>query len=129
MGIGINRPNPTNPHVRRNVTMATTYKVLGQVAPSATTATTLYTVPSATQTIVSTMSVCNRTAGELTFRIAIRPSGATLANLHYIAYDAKVAANDTTFITVGATLSTTDVITVYASSADLSFTAFGSEIA
>lgn len=109
--------------------MATTYKVLGQVAPSATTATTLYTVPSSTQTVVSTIGVCNRTGSELSFRIAIRPAGETLATKHYIAYDAKVSGNDSTFITVGATLDATDVITVYASTADLSFTAFGSEIA
>ena len=109
--------------------MATTYKVLGQVNPSATTNTTLYTVPSSTQTIVSTISVCNQTQGELSFRIAIRPTGAALAAQHYIAYDAKVAGNDSTFITVGATLGATDVITVYASTANLSFSAFGSEIA
>lgn len=109
--------------------MATTYKVLGQVNPSATTATTLYTAPASTQVIVSTISVCNLTAGELSFRIAIRPGGEALATKHYIAYDAKVAGQDSTFITVGATLSATDVITVYASSADVSFSAFGSEIA
>ena len=109
--------------------MATTYKVLGQSAPSATTATTLYTVPSATQTVVSTISVTNRSGGELSFRIAIRPAGESLANKHYSAYDAKVTGNDTTFITVGATLGAADVITVYASTTDLSFTAFGSEIA
>jgi len=108
--------------------MPTAYKVLGQVAPSATTATTLETVPSATQVIVSTISVCNRAATAATFRIAVRPAGATLANEHYIAYDASIAANDSTFITVGITLATTDVITVYASSANLSFGAFGSEI-
>ena len=109
--------------------MATTYKVLGQSNPSATTNTTLYTVPSSTQTIVSTISVCNQTQGELTFRIAIRPAGEAIAAKHYIAYDAKVAGNDTTFITVGATLGAADVITVYASSASLSFNAYGSEIA
>jgi len=108
--------------------MPTAYKVLGQVAPSATTNTTLETVPSATQAIVSTISVCNRAATAATFRIAVRPAGATLANEHYIAYDASIAANDSTFITVGITLATTDVITVYASSANLSFGAFGSEI-
>ena len=108
--------------------MPTTYKVLGQVAPSATTATTLDTVPSATQAVVSTISVCNRAASAATYRIAIRPAGATLANEHYIAYDSTVAANDTTFITVGITLAATDVITVYASSANLTFNAFGSEI-
>jgi hypothetical protein len=106
----------------------TTYKVLGQVAPSATTNTTLETVPSATQVVVSTIAVCNRGATSATYRIAVRPAGATLANEHYIAYDAPLAANDSTFITIGITLGATDVITVYASSANLSFSAFGSEI-
>jgi hypothetical protein len=108
--------------------MPTTYKVLGQSAPSATTATTLDTVPSATQCVVSTISVCNRAATAATYRIAIRPNGATLANEHYIAYDAPIAANDSTFITVGITLGAADVITVYASTANLSFSAFGTEI-
>ena len=108
--------------------MPTAYKVLGQVAPSATTNTTLETVPSATQAVVSTIAVCNRAATAATYRIAVRPAGATLANEHYIAYDSTVAANDSTFITVGITLAATDVVTVYASSANLSFSAFGSEI-
>ena len=108
--------------------MPTTYKVLGQVAPSATTATTLDTVPSATQCVVSTIAVCNRAASAATYRIAIRPGGATLANEHYIAYDSTVAANDSTMLTIGITLGAADVITVYASTANLSFSAFGSEI-
>ena len=108
--------------------MPTTYKVLGQVAPSATTATTLDTIPSATQAVVSTIVVCNRAATSATYRIAIRPAGATLANEHYIAYDSTVAANDSTMLTIGITLGATDVITVYASTANLSFSAFGSEI-
>ena len=109
--------------------MATTYKVLGQSAPSATTATTLYTVPSSTQAVLSTIAVCNRGASSATYRIAIRPNGAALANEHYIAYDSAITANNSTMITIGVTLGDTDVITVYASTADLSFNAFGSEIA
>lgn len=109
--------------------MATTYKVLGQSAPAATTATTLYTVPSATQTVVSTISICNRSATTATFRIAVRPSGATLANEHYVAYDATIVSNDTKALTIGVTLNATDVVTVYASTANLSFSLFGSEIA
>lgn len=109
--------------------MATTYKVLGQSNPSATTATTLYTVPAATQAVVSTISVANLTGTAATFRIAVRPAGAALANQHYLAYDITVGASDTTTITIGATLNTTDVITVYASTATLAFSAFGSEIA
>ena len=109
--------------------MATTYKVLGQSNPSATTATTLYTVPSATSTVVSTITVCNQASSAATFRIAVRPAGETLAAKHYIVYGATVPASDSTMITVGLTLATTDVVTVYASSANLSFNAYGSEIA
>jgi len=109
--------------------MATTYKVLGQVNPSATTATTLYTVPSSTSSVVSTISVCNQASSAATFRIAVRPAGAKLEAKHYIVYGATVPASDSTMITVGLTLATTDVVTVYASSANLSFNAYGSEIA
>jgi len=108
--------------------MPTVYKVLAQSNPSAITATTLYTVPSSTSTVVSTITVCNQAATAATYRIAIRPAGATLAAVHYVAYDVALAANDTTALTLGVTLATTDVITVYASSATVSFSAFGSEI-
>jgi hypothetical protein len=108
--------------------MATTYKVLGQLAPSATTATTLYTVPAATEAVVSTIVVCNRDAATATYRIAVRPNGATLANQHYIAFNVTVGASDSTTITLGLTLDAADVIEVYASTANLSFNAFGTEL-
>ena len=102
-------------------------KVLGQINPSATTATTLYTVPSAKSAVVSSLTVCNQTATAATFRIAVRPAGATLAAVHYVAYDVTVGASDTTALTLGITLATTDVLTVYASTATLSFHAYGDE--
>jgi hypothetical protein len=108
--------------------MATTYKVLGQNAPSATTATTLYTVPSATSAVISTLVVANRAATPAAYRISIRPGGASQANQHYIAYDVAVSAADSTTLTLGITLAATDVVTVYASTANLSFNLFGSEI-
>ena len=109
--------------------MASTYKVLAQSAPSATTNTDAYTVGSGKSAVVSTITVCNRSASAATYRIAIRPLGATLANQHYIAYDVALAANDTTALTLGVTLGATDVVTVYASTADLSFGIFGAEVA
>ena len=108
--------------------MATTYKVLGQSNPAATTATTLYTVPASRSTVVSTITVANQAATSATYRIAIRPAGETLAAKHYLAYDSAVTANNSTMITIGVTLATTDVITVYASSATMSFSVFGTEI-
>ena len=102
-------------------------KILGQVNPSATTATTLYTVPSAKSAVVSSLTICNQTAIAATFRIAVRPAGAALAAVHYVAYDVTVGASDTTALTLGITLAATDVITVYASTATLSFHAYGDE--
>lgn len=103
-------------------------KVLGQLNPSATTATTLYTVPASTSTVVSTITVANQAASAGSFRIAIRPAGAALAALHYIAYDVAIPANNSITLTLGITLATTDVVTVYASSASMSFNIFGSEL-
>lgn len=106
--------------------MATTYKVLGQSAPAATTNTDLYTVPSATSTVGSTLVIANRSTST-TFRVAVRPGGAAIENKHYLIYDASVNQYDTVFLTIGMTLSATDIVTVYADSANLSFTLFGSE--
>lgn len=108
--------------------MAIVYKVLGQSNPAATTATTLYTVPASTSTVVSTINVCNQSASNDTFRIAIRPAGETLAAKHYIAYGTSIPANDSISLTIGITLATTDVVTIYAGTANLSFNLFGSEI-
>lgn len=108
--------------------MATNYKVLGQVAPSATTNTTLYKVPAATETVVSTIFVCNRGSTAATYRLAIRQDGSGFSNEQYIAYDALLLANDSIAITVGCTLDANDTVTVYASTANISFNAFGSEI-
>jgi hypothetical protein len=107
--------------------MAYTYKVLGQSAPSATTNTDIYTVGAGKQTIVSTITVCNRAATSSTYRIAVRPAGATLANQHYIAYDSTIVGNDTIALTLGLSLATTDVITVYSSTTNLTFNAYGTE--
>ena len=110
--------------------MATVYKVLGQSAPTAATATSLYTVPVATSTIISTINVVNTAASAAdTIRIAVRPAGATLATQHYIVYGVSLSAGSTFTYTGGITLATTDVVTIYSANGTSSFNAFGSEIA
>ena len=108
--------------------MPTTYKVLGQVEPAATTDTTLYTVPSATEAVCSTLSVCNQASSAATFRVRIKINNAADDNKQFICYDAPIAAKDTLLLTFGATLNAGDVIRVYSSNADTSFHLFGSEI-
>lgn len=110
--------------------MATaSYKILGQVAPSATTETDLYTVPASTETIVSTLVVANRSTSDATFRISVSSNGGATTTKDYVAYDITCPANGLYALTIGITLDATDKIRVYASSANLSFNLFGSEIA
>lgn len=102
-----------------------TYKVLGQSAPSAATATTLLTASSAT--IISTLNVSNLGATQDTIRIAVRPAGASLANQHYIAYGVPLAAGSVFSLQGGITLANTDVVTVYTTTGNSVFSAFGSD--
>jgi hypothetical protein len=108
--------------------MATTYKVLGQSNPAATTSTALYTVPALTQAIVSTLTVCNQAATDATFRVSISVNGATLSAKEYIAYDASISRNGFVGLTLGITLGAADIVRVYGSTANLSFSIFGTEI-
>ena len=106
-------------------------KILGQTNPStASTVATLYTVPSAKEAVISTISVANTTATAATYRLILQPSAdvsATILTKQYLAYDITVGASDTTVITVGLTMATGDVIKVYASTTTLAFQAFGDE--
>jgi len=108
--------------------LANAYKVLGQSAPAITTDTDVYTVPAATEAVVSTIIIANRAATAGSFRIMVRPDGAALSNVHYIAYDVAISANDSTTLTLGITLNAADVVSVYCSSADMSVNIFGTEI-
>jgi hypothetical protein len=107
--------------------MAQAHKVLGQSAPAATTNTDLYTAPASTQAIVSTLAICNRGVST-TYRVAVRPAGATIANQHWVVFDGVCEQANTVLLTLGVTLAATDVLTVQAGAATLSFSAFGVEI-
>lgn len=109
--------------------MSINYKVLGQTNPAASGLTTLYTVPSGVQAVCSTLSICNIGGINSTYRIAVRPSGETIANKHYIAYDTEVPASGSSFLKLGISLNSTDVISVYTpSNSGITFNLFGTEI-
>jgi hypothetical protein len=109
--------------------MAINYKVLGQAHPAGTADTTLYTTPSATETIVSTLTITNVTGSAANARVYVGVAGATVAVSNAILYDVSLAANSVAAFTLGLTLAATDVITVRSSvGASLTFQLFGSEI-
>jgi hypothetical protein len=108
--------------------MAISYKVLGQINPAANTLATLYTVPFATNTVISTVTVCNQSNSMGAFSIAVRPAGAAIVNQHYINFNTPVPGNDTVALVLGMTLAATDVLSCNANTNTVSFNAFGSEI-
>lgn len=109
--------------------MAFSYKVLGQVEPTTTNNTDLYTVPASTSSIISTLLITNTSAADATCRIFVRVAGASATKSNAIIYDGPVTANNFIAMSIGITLSATDIITVQSSIANtLTFQAFGSEI-
>jgi hypothetical protein len=110
--------------------MATTYKVLGQSAPTTTAEATLYTVPSATQTIISTIAISNLTAIVANATVSIGVAGAATSNANTIIKTITIDANSVVAFTLGITIGAADVVRVTSGTANaLSFQAFGSEIA
>lgn len=105
------------------------YKVLGQINPTTTSApATLYTVPAGTQAFCSTLSICNQGSTTSNVKVAVQPSGASLDPKHYIVYNTTVYPSDSLFLTIGLSLSASDVISVQATTSSVSFNVFGSEL-
>ncbi len=107
--------------------MSDSLKVLGQISPSATTETDFYSVPAATQTTVSSIVITNRDSGAATYRLSVSTEGTATSNKDYLIYDKALAGNTTDTLVIGITLNETDKIRAFASTANLSFNAFGCE--
>jgi hypothetical protein len=108
--------------------MAEAYGILGQSAPSATSLTTVYTCPPNRYAVASSIVVCNQTAADKTFRIAVVKSGAAAASKNYLAYDMTVSANSTVTLQLGVSLGPGDFIQVYISATTVSVSVFGAEV-
>lgn len=108
--------------------MAETLKVLGQASPAATTVTDLYTVPAATSTTVSTLTVCNQNATPIKFRVAVAIGGVALAVAQYLYFDVLLAGNASFAATIGLSLATGDVVRVRTDTTSVSFNLFGVEV-
>jgi hypothetical protein len=109
--------------------MPTNYKnAQVQGTSSVSTYATLYTPPSATQSVLSQIAICNTAATQATYRIAIMTSAGTPAAANWLCYDTVVPANDTAFIGGGFGIANGDYIRVSSSANTVAFTASVSEI-
>lgn len=109
--------------------MANTFKILGQSNPTTTANVDLYTVPSGTAVVISSLVVTNVTDTAAVVRVFVREGGATATTVNSILYDVTVAANTVAAFTLGITMAAGDIITVNSATANaVAFHAFGSEV-
>jgi hypothetical protein len=106
--------------------MPTTYKILGQITGSVATA-SLYTSPAATQTVISSLVVANRSTANSTYFIAVVPSGSALGVEDWVAFNVPISGSDSTALTLGITLGAGDQVQVSGLTTG-SFNLFGSQI-
>jgi hypothetical protein len=99
--------------------MATTTKVLARAA-AATSLTTLYTVPSATTTVVTNIAVTNTSASSQSYTLSL--GGVVFADT------VTITAKDTILIDLKQTLVATNTITGFASATSVNFHISGVEV-
>lgn len=107
--------------------MAQTPKVLWQNAPAGTTLTKVYTVPGLTNTLVSSIAICNRSPTPTNFRLSLRVAGAADDNKQYLYYDQAIDSNETFIATIGVTLGAADEVWFLQTAATLACQGFGVE--
>lgn len=108
--------------------MNSSLKILGQIAPAASTLTTLYSCSATNGVSVSSISICNTTASEITIRVSVANANEADSLKQYLYYDLNIQAKDTFMATIGLSLSKNDVVRVWASTTSVAFQIFGVEI-
>jgi cellulase/cellobiase CelA1 len=105
--------------------MPNSAKVLFRGAATTTVTTLLYTVPSATTTVITSIAVANTAASAGTFTLAIGPAGSEVLLFDAVA----IAADTTTVIDLKQVLTAAQVIDGGASATTINFHISGMEIA
>ena len=108
------------------------YKILGQVQPGANSLTTIYTVPASTNTVVTTITICNQSANNLTVNVAANTSGDAVTTKNFLITNYNLEAAETLVLEprlamLAGSLLSANITGVYAAS-NVSVNAYGVEI-
>jgi hypothetical protein len=108
--------------------MATTRKTLGRTTTTAGGDATLYTVPGATDAVVSSIVVAETGGAAATFKVCTDSGGSTAtAAARAVAFNVPLAANQVIVLALGLTLAAASTIVVSGSTTTVTFSAFGQE--
>jgi hypothetical protein len=108
------------------------YKILGQIQTTENVLTTIYTVPAATNTMISTITICNQSPNTVSINVAANVSGSAVTTRNFIVSGYSLGAAETLVLeprvslNVGSILSAN--VTGANASSNISINAFGVEI-
>jgi hypothetical protein len=113
--------------------MPNTYKILGQVNPSANTQANLEVVPAATEVVINSIQISNQnTSTNASYSLMVFPaaefSSPASNGRHFIVRGATIPAGDAATLTLSLSLPAGAIVAANTNSANLSFSAFGVEI-
>ena len=109
--------------------MAQTHKRLGQANPAAATATTLYTAPAATTTILSALTICNTGAASDSVRVCISTGGGTtVAAAGALMWELVIPPGNPFNANIVQDLNTGETLNVQSANGSCTFTLSGMEL-
>jgi hypothetical protein len=112
--------------------MANTYKILGQVNPSANTQSNVYVVPTATSAVINSVQIANQSTTNVSYSLIVMPSAEFASpasnGKYYLIRGSTMPAGDAATLTLSLTLPAGAILAANTNSANLSFSAFGVEI-
>ena len=111
--------------------MPNAYKRLGAINPSANTQTNVYVIPAATQSVISTITICNQSSSNVSDSLISMTSGEFSSPAPvktFIVRGATVPAADTIVLTLGLTMNAGSILSANTNSGNVSILAFGSEL-
>lgn len=112
--------------------MANTYKILGQLNPSANTQGNVYVVPAATSAVINSIQIANQLTTNASYSLIVMPTAEFASpasnGKYYIIRGSTIPGGDAATLTLSMSLPAGAVIAANTNSANLSFAAFGVEI-
>ena len=108
------------------------YKILGQIQTTANVLTTIYTVPASTNTVVTTITICNQSANTVSVNVAANVSGSAVSTKNFIVSGYSLGAAETLVLEPRISLNVGSILSANVTGANavsnVSINAFGVEI-
>ena len=112
--------------------MANSFKILGQVNPTANTQSNVYVVPTATAAVINSINIDNTGTANVSYSIIIVPStdnSTTPLPKHFILRGSIAPSGDTVLLDFPLTLPAGTVVAANTNNGSLAISAFGVEVA